>query len=133
MNTYAKFTRFPEISDIGKERNNLIKVITESLENKFKSEDNFNTSQYAQKVLDGYCYVPVKHTLWEGRFCRYLSFDDIMSAKLKQGGFVIHDNGYTVTLKSSNRIYKVNKRNKYWFMTMTVNDHLAVQLKNMTK
>ena len=50
---------------------------------------------------------------------------------MKIGGFVMSDNGYTVTIKQNKKIFKVNKKNKYWFMTMTENDQLKINLKNM--
>ena len=123
--------RFPEITNIEKKQKEVAHLVTKALENKFQSEFNTNTSHYAQQKLDGYCYVPNEYTLWEGRYCRYLCFYDITKVRLRLGGFVLSDNGYTVTIKQKNRLLKINKRNKYWFMTMTEDDQLKIKLKNI--
>ena len=54
-----------------------------------------------------------------------------MNIKMKVGGFVINDNGYTVTIKQNKKIFKVEKNGKYWFMTMTEDDQLKINLKQM--
>ena len=110
---------FPEISDIPSKEEELSTVLSDVLYTKYKSETNLNTLYYCRNVLDGYCYVPDKYTLWVGRYCRYLCLKDIMDIKMKVGGFVISDNGYTVTIKQNKKIFKVNKKDKFWFMTMT--------------
>ena len=122
---------FPEIQDIQSKEYELLTLLSDLLYTKYKSESNLNTLYYSRKVLSGYCYVPNEYTLWVGRYCRYLCLKDINDIKMKIGGFVMSDNGYTVTIKQNKKIFKVNKKNKFWFMTMTENDQLKINLKNM--
>jgi hypothetical protein len=116
------FTRvYPSIEDIDKEKELTINVVTDLL-NRFVSESNTNTLEYASNALDCYCYVPVKYTLWPGRYVRYLNTLDAFNIKLKVGGFVMSDNGYTVVLSNDKRAFRVDKRNCIWFMAMIESD-----------
>ena len=128
---YTPAIVFPEISDIMSKEEEVSSMLSDLLYTKFKSESNLNTLYYSRKVLNGYCYVPSQYTIWVGRYCRYLCLNDIMNIKMKVGGFVINDNGYTVTIKQNKKIFKVEKNGKYWFMTMTEDDQLKINLKQM--
>lgn len=127
------FTRvFPPLEDIDAENERLKTIVTDLL-NRFPSENNTNTLDYALNVLEYYCYVPLKYTLWPGRYVRYLNTSDAFNMKLKLGGFVLNDNGYTVTLRNinSNRTFKVNKRDSIWFMTMVENDLHRIRMNEL--
>jgi len=128
---------FPPITNIQREITKTNCVVTEML-NRFPSEKNTNTLEYALEVLDGYCYVPVKLTLWIGRYVRYLNMSDSFDMKLKLGGFVVNDNGYTVTLKTNKNLFefayiRVSKRNCIWFMVMIDDDIKRIQMNSLIK
>lgn len=122
---------FPPIQDIEYEMRRTQKVVSDLL-NRFKSEANTNTLEYAIRSLDGYCYVPNKQRLWLGRYARYLSIKDPKNIKVCLGGFVVSDNGYTVTLKQGDQISRVRKNaNHVFFMVMIDNDVSRIQMQNI--
>ena len=113
---------FPPIDNVVQAMHTTLETVTQILSKRFPSEHNQNTLDYAHDVLDGYCYVPIRYKLWEGRYVRYLDMKDTFHMNLKLGGFVINDNKYTVTLKNDKHVFKVNKRNRLWFMTIHESD-----------
>jgi hypothetical protein len=124
---------FPPISDIHYEMENTQRVLNTMLSTRFVSEHNTNTYDYASKVLESYCYVPSINTLWNGRYVRYLDMRNTFGMTLKVGGFALHDNGYTVTLKNENRTFNVAKRNHLWFMVITTDDVKRINMMNLLK
>lgn len=125
------FTKvFPPIENIERE-NKRTQVVVADLLNRFRSEQNTNTIEYATTALEYYCYVPIKHTLWSGRYVRYLSTSDTYNMKLKLGGFVMSDNGFTVTLVNEHRTFRVDKRKAVWFMTMVENDGYRIRMNEL--
>ena len=122
---------FPPIENVEHEMKRTRKVLTGIL-NRFRSETNTSTLEYALDALDGYCYVPLKQTLWLGRYVRYLSTKDTKGMKLRLGGFVVSDNGYTVVLKQGPRLVRVKKNaNHVFFMVMIDSDVTRIQMKNL--
>lgn len=119
---------YPPITSIKKEMDKTRSVLHELLYDKFTSEHNTNTYEYAKDVLDSYCYIPNAFTLWHGRFVRYLDTHDPTAMTLKMGGFLLADNGYTVVLKNNKHTFKVDKRGKIFFMIMTNNDLERLQM-----
>jgi hypothetical protein len=118
---------FPPIEHVERE-NERTKVVISELLNRFKSEENTNTLEYAMTALEFYCYVPLKYRLWPGRYARYLNTSDALHMSLKLGGFVISDNGYTVTLANGGRTFRVDKRKAVWFMTIIENDEIRIRM-----
>ena len=121
---------FPPISDVNREIQRTQNVLTEML-NRFASEDNSNTLEHALSALDGYCYVPVRSKLWPGRYCRYLNMSKSFNMKLMLGGFVVSDDGYTVTLKTTTGALRVSKRGCIWFMVMIDEDIKRIQMNSL--
>lgn len=119
---------YPPITSIKKEMDKTRAVLHELLHDKFNSEHNTNTHEYAIEVLDSYCYVPNEFTLWHGRYVRYLDTNDPFEMTLKMGGFLLSDNGYTAVLKNNKNPFKVDKRGKIFFMIMTNNDLERLQM-----
>ena len=119
---------YPPITSIQQEMETTRSVLEEMLQNKFKSEHNTNTLEYALKVLDSYCFVPNPFTCWHGRYIRYLDTTEPFEITLKLGGFLLSDNGYTVVLKNGNKNIKIDKRGKLFFMIMTNNDLEKLQM-----
>lgn len=128
---------FPPIENVEHEMHRTRKVLT-GLLNRFRSESNTSSLEYALDALDGYCYVPSKQTLWLGRYVRYLSMKDTKNMKLCLGGFVVSDNGYTVVLKQHhvdqqhNKLVRVKKNaNHVFFMVMIDSDVTRIQMQKM--
>lgn len=125
MSSCSKYIRtnvFPFIENINQEIQKTRDVLID-LFNRFLSEANTNTLDYALSALDGYCYVPLSFTLWPGRYARYLDTSNAFDIRVKMGGFVVNDNGYTITLiNNNNRTFRVDKRKCVWFMVMIDDD-----------
>lgn len=123
---------FPPIQDIAYELERTRKVLTDLLSKRFRSETNTNTLDYAMDALDGYCYVPLNQRLWLGRYARYLSLENPKEIKLRLGGFVVADNGYTVSLKQTDeKFVRVKKNsNHVFFMTIIEDDVTRIQMNN---
>lgn len=127
---------FPPIENVEHEMNRTRKVLTGML-NRFRSETNTSTLEYALDALDGYCYVPSKQTLWLGRYVRYLSTKDTKNMKLRIGGFVVSDNGYTVVLRQAGdnenpKHVRVKKNADHvFFMVMIDADVTRIQMQNL--
>ena len=102
--------------------------LLKNLYNKFKSENNYINLDYATNTLANYAYIDNKFKLYDGRYVRYIDTTDAFDMKLKLGGFVIRDNGYTVTLKNDNRFFKVSKQGKYFFTLMNKQDAIRSYL-----
>tara|TARA_B110000971_G_C19916994_1_gene457283 strand:- start:282 stop:689 length:408 start_codon:yes stop_codon:yes gene_type:complete len=110
--------------------------ITDILNNtlkKFKNENNINVIEEAQEKLEGYIYVPNSLKLWEGRYVRYLNLRDPLNLVLGAGGFVVEDNTFTVKLRNDLGVFRVNKRNALWFMSLTNLDKTYMFLKSHLK
>lgn len=95
---------------------------------RFKSEANTNTLDLAGSQLRVYCHVPNEYNLNPGRFVRYIDQKDAYGMVLKPGGFVVSDNGFTVTLKSDELLFRVVKKRCLWFMYMYMEDELKHRL-----
>jgi hypothetical protein len=126
-----KIYTFPPIQNVVKEMTNCQHILSNILSTRFKSEHNTNTLHYAQEVLDGYCYVPDQHRLWSGRYVRYLDMQDAYKIDLKKGGFCIGDNGYTVKLRSNNKVFNVSRRDRLWFMVINDTDVTKIKMKSL--
>lgn len=121
---------FPPISNINKELKRTQHVLHEMF-NRFPSENNTNTLEHAEIALDGYCYVPEHLKVWAGRYVRYINMSKAFDMKLMVGGFVVNDNGYTVTLKTHFGVHRVSKRGCLWFMAMIEEDIHRINMKNI--
>ena len=109
----------------------LMIILKEMLNDKFVSETNTNTYEYATNALDNYCYVPSKYTLWHGRYIRYLDTSSPFEIKLKLGGFMVSDNGYTVEFRRDKKTFRIDRRNKLFFMIMTQADLDRIHINNL--
>lgn len=102
--------------------------VQEIIENtflKFMNEENYNTMGYAQECLiNEYTYIPNDIILTEGRYIRYLDLKNVNKIKLRLGGFVIIDNGFSVTIKGTTRNFKVDKRNIVIFSKISDTDRI---------
>ena len=122
---------FPPIENPRRAMEITQETLTEMLSLRFPSEHNMDQLEYASRVMDGYCYVPSPLTLWEGRYTRYLDMNNAYKMNLKLGGFVIEDSGTIVTIRNKSKIFRVNKQNKLWFMTITDNDLKYATMKSL--
>jgi len=117
-----------EVEDLEKEGLLVTKLLYDTLK-KFKTENNINTIEYCTDALmDDYVYVPLTNKLWIGRYSKYVDMSDPNNLKLKMGGFVISDNDHTVVIKQNNKIFKVIKRSKLWFMKLNDIDKMKLKL-----
>ena len=93
---------------------------------RFINEQNANHKEYAINALQEYRYIPSKCIIPTGVYLRYIDTKNVSDMKLKVGGFVLNDNGYSVTFKSSanNMPIKLNKRKCILFTMITYNDRL---------
>tara|TARA_Y100000816_G_C26046546_1_gene548429 strand:+ start:408 stop:797 length:390 start_codon:yes stop_codon:yes gene_type:complete len=117
----------PLIIDIYEEKQKTKNVII-TIYDRFQSEHNNLQKKESLEKLDGYAYIENKFKLWEGRYIRYIDLSNPLEIVLKVGGFLVNDNGYTVTLRKDNKIFKVDKRNKLFFMIMMQEDVLRCKL-----
>lgn len=114
------------IQDFKKEQKTVTDVI-ENTFNKFMNEANHNTMEYAYDVLqDDYVYVPNNTILTSGKYIRYLDLKNPMEIKLRIGGFVTTDNGYTVSIRGIERSFRVSKRNALFFSQISDTDRIRV-------
>lgn len=102
-----------------------------AIHKRFVSEDNESNRTYSLEALQDYVYVESKFTLWAGRYVRYLDMRDAYAIKLKLGGFLVNDNGYTVTLQQNDKTFKVSKRDKLFFMKLTSKDKFRSELNHL--
>ena len=112
------------ITDIEKERKTIQDIIQNTF-SKFVNENNYNTMDYALETLvDDYYYIPSDVIVAQGRYVRYLDLKKPMSIKLRVGGFVLHDNGYTLSLKGPNRKFNVSKNHILIFSQINDSDRI---------
>ena len=116
------------IQDFEQEQKIVYDVIDKTF-NKFQNESNYNTKEYATDILlNDYTYIPNDTVLSEGRYIRYLDLKNPLEIKLRIGGFLLSDNGYTVHLKGPKKIFRVSKRNSLFFSQITDNDKVRVAI-----
>jgi len=122
---------FPPIQDVVKEMQTSQDTLIDVLSNRFRSEHNTGTLEYAQEALDGYCYVPRDNRLWVGRYVRYLDMTNAYNMNLKKGGFCVADNGYTVKIRNNNKTFNVSRRSRLWFMVINDTDVKQIQMNSL--
>ena len=115
----------PNIENVEDEEK-LTKSVIRSIYSRFINEKNHNNMQYALEVLQEYRYAPNKYCIPQGRFIRYIDTKNHTDMKLKVGGFVLSDNGYSLTYRSSSseNIVKLSKNHCIIFVQITYNDRL---------
>lgn len=95
---------------------------------RFPSEHNHNTYDEAYEALQGYVQIPNDQTMWPGRYVRYLDCTDPYAITLKTGGHLMSDRRSVVQIKQSpQRVFRVRKRNRVWYMLPNDNDLRRVQ------
>jgi len=116
------------IQDLKKEQDTVRQVIQSTFE-KFQNETNFNSMEYALDVLpEEFVYVPNSTLLSEGRYVRYLDMRDPLEIKLRIGGFLLGDNGYTISLKGPEKTFRVSKKTSLFFSQINETDRVRVAI-----
>ena len=116
------------IQDFKKEQDTVRQVIQSTFE-KFQNESNFNSMEYALDVLpEEFVYVPNSTLLSEGRYVRYLDMRDPLDIKLRIGGFLLADNGYTISLKGPEKTFRVSKKTSLFFTQINETDRVRVAI-----
>ena len=117
------------VQNIENERKKVEEVIQNTFE-KFINEENYNTLDYVnQCLIDEYIYISNDIILSEGKYIRYLDLKNVNKIKLRIGGFVLFDNGYSVTIKVQNGNIRLSKKNKIFFSKMTDTDRIRDAVK----
>lgn len=115
-----------------KKEQDITNEIVSNLYNRFMNEANANNLEYALGALEDYRYVPYGYCIPTGRYIRYIDNKDANDMKLKLGGFVLYDNKYSVTFKSSNsHIVKLNKRHCVMFVSITYNELMRLNMEKI--
>ena len=119
------------VVDLEHERKTVNRVLRNTLD-KYRNEHNVNVIEHATEQLDeDFAYVPIQYTMWEGRYVRYVDLKSPLEMCFKNGGFVVKDNTYTVTLKNDMGIFRVGKREKLFFMKMSDKDLRHIEFKQL--
>lgn len=119
------------VVDLEQERKTVNRVLRNTLD-KYRNEHNVNVIEHATEQLDeDFAYVPIQYTMWEGRYVRYADLKSPLELRFKNGGFVVKDNTYTVTLKNDMGIFRVGKRGKLFFMKMSERDLRHIEFKQL--
>ena len=74
-------------------------------------------------------YIENDYLVPQGKYIRYLDLRDTTNIKLRIGGFVLNDNGYSVSIKGFKKCIKFSKKNVLIFIQLTDTDFIkhAVQ------
>lgn len=103
-------------------------IVTTVIQNtfaKFQNEHNFNTMEYALDILpESFQYVPNDTVIANGKYIRYLDMKNPLEICLRLGGFVLSDNGYSMTLRGVDRNFKVSKKNNLFFCQINDTDRI---------
>ena len=103
-------------------------IVTEIIQNtfsKFQNEHNFNTMEYALDVLpENFTYVRNDTVISNGKYIRYLDMKKPLEIYLRLGGFVLSDNGYSLTIKGIDRNFKLSKKNNLFFCQISDTDRI---------
>ena len=112
-----------------------VQEVVQNIYARFMSEQNANHVHYALQALREYRYVPNKYCIPMGHYIRYIVTTAHLDMKLKVGGFVMSDNGFSVTFKSSanNMLIKLSKRHCIMFVMITHNEKLRCALSKVDK
>ena len=112
------------ITNIELEKNKVHEII-QNIYQLYFNESNINNKDYAiQSLLEEYKYVNNKYSINPGSYVRYIDTSNHKDMKLKLGGFVITDNGYSLVYKNDNRFVKLNKKHCILFVKITYNEKL---------
>ena len=71
-------------------------------------------------------YIPNDTLLSEGRYIRYLDMRNPLDIKLRIGGFLLSDNGYTISLKGPEKSFRVSKKTSLFFSQINETDRVRV-------
>jgi hypothetical protein len=114
----------PNITSLEHEKETVTNVIRNIYE-LHQNENNENNKEYALHCLaDSYRYVHNKYSIVPGLYVRYIDTKDHTDMKVKLGGFVISDNGYSIVYKNANRFVKLNKKHCILFVSITYNEQI---------
>lgn len=120
------------IKDLKYESNKVREVIHNTF-TKFENEHNYNVMEYSFDILlDDYSYIPSDTILSEGRYVRYIDMRKPLEMHLRLGGFIVEDNGYTVSIRGLSKNFKVSKKNSIFFSKITNNDRIRTAIDQYT-
>ena len=123
-NIFVKENYQPAITNLEHEKQTTIDSI-KNIYSLCKNENNQNNLEYSLISLsDTYKYVHKKFHLLPGSYIRYIDTSNHQDMKLKLGGFVISDNGYSIVFKNPNNFVKLNKKHCIIFVYITYNEQL---------
>lgn len=122
----------PPVVDI-KNENKITQNVIKNIYERFPSEDNTNHFAYAQEALENFRYVPRGIVVPNGNYCRMIDLRTPYNAMVYSGGFVVKDNGYSLTVKASRKDGTITfDRRKYcFFIQMTVDDQIRCLAQQM--
>ena len=136
-----KCTTFPRITNIESEKEKTFNLL-QNLFNRFNSEKNINNFEtilqklnFNSKKSQNHIYILVDKSFkcWTGRSISLINIKDPFDMKYKYGGFLLNDNGHSLTLRNNNKIFKINKNNYITFMMLNNKDLLYVTLQSYLK
>ena len=108
-----------------KKEGDLVTSVIQNTFAKFQNEHNFNTMEYSLDVLpENFVYVPNDTVIANGKYVRYLDMKKPLEIYLRLGGFVLADNGYSITMKGVDRNFKVVKKHNLFFCQITDTDRI---------
>ena len=105
------------------------KKVIENIYDGFMNEFNKNNYDYAiENLVNEYRYVPRGKCVSNGVYIRFIDVKDMERIQLHKGGFVLMDNGYTMTFKSEEKSYKLNRGHIILFVKIKENERLRLAL-----
>jgi len=105
--------------------------ILQSIFKRFPSEKNTNNKDSILSDLNDYYYIDRNYNLLPGRFVKLIDIKDSYNIHIKYRGFVIDDDGYTISLKTNRNVLNVSKRVVLTLLQFTEKDKFIYSLKQM--
>lgn len=107
-----------------------------SLFEKFINEHNSKTLEYCREALVDYRYMSNNNTIPEGHYIRHIDTRDPFNMNLRLGGFVTHDNGFSVKIRGTtvddrSYVYSLNKKRSVIFVKITDNEKMRCLCKEL--
>lgn len=105
--------------------------ILQSIFKRFPSEKNTNNKDSILSDLNDYYYIDRNYNLLPGRFVKLIDIKDSYNIHIKYRGFVIDDDGYTISLKTNQNVLNVSKRVVLTLLQFSEKDKFIYSLKQM--
>lgn len=131
-----KCTIYPRITNIELEKEKTFDQL-QNLYSRFKSENNVNNFEiilnkfnYNSKTSQNKVFILVdkSYKCWSGRLIALIDIKNPFDMKYKHGGFLVHDDGHSITLLNNNKCFKYNKNNYIVFMMLNNKDLMYATL-----